>query len=206
MFWHYGIAYPLQDEHAEACGISTHENKWNLIFDFSDTNSSGQKEQHHGLLDPKEFKAIEKFVEGMDDYPVNPFAIPKSYGGDAEDFDPSQKQHNGETFDIRTTSAADAQKIYEDHQRRQEEEEQKNAQAAEPVQTEEPEVQQDDPFVDQEESQAQTHPQQSKFGDNCLFLVLVNWIKFNASTQNYDSKFMFLCNLNSNTFQNLKRS
>lgn len=112
----------------------------------------------------------------MDDYPVNPFAVPKSYGGDAEDFDSSQKQHNGETFDIRTTSAADAQKIYEDHQRRQEEEEQKQAQNAEPVENKEPEeaeepvVQEDDAFGAQEKPQAQ----QNDFGGNCLFLILVN--------------------------------
>lgn len=61
-------------------------------------------------------------VEGFDDPDtyVNPFAIPQRYGGNAADNDLGKK-HEGETFDIRTTSAADAQKIYDEHQRLQDE-------------------------------------------------------------------------------------
>lgn len=63
-------------------------------------------------------------VEGFDDPDaiINPFAIPHRYGGNAADNELGKKDEgHTETFDIRTTSQADAQKIYEDHQRIQDE-------------------------------------------------------------------------------------
>lgn len=57
---------------------------------------------------------------------MNPFPVPQRYGGTAADNDLNANRPEGETFDIRTTSAADAQKIYEEHQKRQDEKDQEN--------------------------------------------------------------------------------
>lgn len=39
----YNVAYPLQDKHAEATELDVNENKWDMIFDFTDTNTNGVK-------------------------------------------------------------------------------------------------------------------------------------------------------------------
>lgn len=130
IFAPYNLAYPLQDQHVEAAGLKTEHNKWDLIFDFTDTTESGEKIRHYELLDPNEFGTIEQYVEGMDDEPVFAFPLPRSYGGTLEDNHHAHKEEST-TFDIRTTSAADAQKIFEEQQRRQavrEEEEAQNYQ------------------------------------------------------------------------------
>jgi hypothetical protein len=41
-FGPYNVAYPLLDKHAEECGFDTSANKWDLIFDFTES-SSGEK-------------------------------------------------------------------------------------------------------------------------------------------------------------------
>jgi hypothetical protein len=94
------------------------ENKWDFIFDFTDTNESGEKVKHFGLLDPGDFQIVHQAVEGIDSPPVLVFPIPQKYGGSAVDNDTSKKEEDGVTFDIRTTSAADAQKIFDEQQRR----------------------------------------------------------------------------------------
>lgn len=118
MFGPYNLSYPKQDEHIQACGMKVHENKWDLIFDFTDTNAQGEKEQHHQLLDPSEFSIVSQAVEGLESQPVLAFPVPQKYGGNAADNDLNKKADDGVTFDIRTTSAADAQKIFEEQQRR----------------------------------------------------------------------------------------
>jgi hypothetical protein len=126
-FGPYNVSYPLQDQHAEAADLDIRENKWDMVFDFTDTNETGEKISHHSLIDPSLFKIVEQPVEGFDDDSmVNPFEIPHKYGGTAVDHDLSKKKgediaSSEQTFDIRTTSAADAQKIYEEHQRKQDE-------------------------------------------------------------------------------------
>lgn len=119
----YNLAYPHLDRHVDASGLDISQNKWDLVFDFTDTNETGEKESHHKLLDPSEFEIVRQEVEDMYVKPSQPFAIPRKYGGDAPDNDLTQKKQEEGTFDIRTTSAADAQKIYEEHQKRQEEKE-----------------------------------------------------------------------------------
>lgn len=118
LFAPYNLAYPLQDQHIEASGLNIEHNKWDLIFDFTDTNESGEKASHYQLLDPNEFRTIEQYVDGVDDEPVLAFPLPRSYGGTLEDNVHTHKEE-GTTFDIRTTTAADAQKIYDEQQRRQ---------------------------------------------------------------------------------------
>lgn len=120
----YNVSYPQQDQHLAACELSPEENKWDMIFDFTDTNETGKKTVHHQLLDPSQFEQLEKPVEGFSDVCVNPFPIPKRYGGSAADNDLNAARPEGETFDIRTTSKEDAQKIYEEHQKKQDELEQ----------------------------------------------------------------------------------
>lgn len=120
----YNVAYPQQDQHLAACELSPEENKWDLIFDFTDTNEAGNKIVHHQLLDPSQFQQLEKPVDGFEDACVNPFPIPQRYGGTGADNDLNAARPEGETFDIRTTSKEDAQKIYEQHQQKQDELEQ----------------------------------------------------------------------------------
>ena len=69
-------------------------------------------------MDPNDFSPFEQTIEGMDELPVNPFPFPQKYGGSGIDNDLSKKGES-EVFDIRNTSAAEAQKIYEDHQQQQ---------------------------------------------------------------------------------------
>jgi hypothetical protein len=139
IFGPYNVSYPLQDKHAEAADLNIGENKWDMVFDFTDTNETGEKIHflhldinmlticHHSLIDPSLFKIVEQPVEGFDDPMVNPFELPQRYGGYAEDHDLSKKKEGDDidgseqTFDIRTTSAADATKMYEEHQRKLEE-------------------------------------------------------------------------------------
>ena len=96
------------------------ENKLDFIFDFTDTNNSGEKVKHFELLDPSDFQIVHQSVEGVDSDPVLVFPIPHKYGGSAADNDTNKKQDGEITFDIRTTTAADAQKIFEETQRRKE--------------------------------------------------------------------------------------
>ena len=72
------------------------------------------------MLDPSDFQIVYQSVEGVDRDPILVFPIPQKYGGNATDNDTSKKEEEGITFDIRTTSAADAQKIFDEQQRRKE--------------------------------------------------------------------------------------
>lgn len=118
VFAPYNLAYPLLDQHIQACEMDVSENKWDLVFDFTSTDESGEKVQHHKLLDPSEFQMITKTIEGIDDEPVEAIPVPAKYGGSGRDNNHNQPKVEGETFDIRTTTAADAQKIFEEHERR----------------------------------------------------------------------------------------
>jgi hypothetical protein len=64
----YNVAYPCLDEHVKAVGFDISINKWELIFDFTKDDSG--KTSNFTLLDPAEFKIIEKTVEGLDKKPV----------------------------------------------------------------------------------------------------------------------------------------
>ena len=121
----YNLAYPLLDQHAAASGLNSDENKWDLIYDFTDTNPDGDKQIHFNILDPSEFSIIEKRVEGMEANPVQCFPLPQKYGGTAQDNDPNVKSDEM-VFDIKTTTAADAQKIFDEQERRRAELEQAN--------------------------------------------------------------------------------
>ena len=114
----YNLAYPKLEEHVEAVGFDVEENKWDMIFDFTDTNEAGEKITHFKMLEPANYQLKEQPVEDMDEQPEFPFSIPQRYGGNAKDNDLMKKEPEGEVFDIRTTSAADAQKIFEEHERR----------------------------------------------------------------------------------------
>lgn len=113
-------------------GFNVEENKWDLVFDFTDTNESGEKITHFKMLEPAKYQLKEQTVEDMDDQPEFPFSIPQRYGGNAKDNDLTRKEPEGEVFDIRTTSAADAQKIFDEHERRKAET-QPEVQEEEPV-------------------------------------------------------------------------
>ena len=58
-------------------------NKWELIFDF--TKDESGKKLNFELLDPSEFKLIEKSIEGFDEKPVFVFPYPERYGGTVDD-------------------------------------------------------------------------------------------------------------------------
>ena len=116
----YNLAYPFLDSQVEAWGMKIEENKWDFIFDFTDTNESGEKVKHFQMLDPSDFQIVYQSVEGVDRDPVLVFPIPQKYGGNATDNDTNKKEEEGITFDIRTTSAADAQRIFDEQQRRKE--------------------------------------------------------------------------------------
>lgn len=116
VFAPYNLRYPRLDEQVGASELNFEENKWDLIFDFTDMDESGQKLIHFKQMDPSEFSMIDQKIEGIEEDPVQGFPVPSRYGGYAQDNDPSQRESDG-TFDIRTTSAAEAQKIYEDSQK-----------------------------------------------------------------------------------------
>lgn len=74
------------------------------------------------MLDPSQYRRLQKDIEGFTEEKVNPFPIPSRYGGDAPDNDLSQHEGDG-TFDIRTTSKEDAEMLYQQHQQQQMEQE-----------------------------------------------------------------------------------
>ena len=51
----YNVSYPHQDEHLTQSELNPEDNKWDLIFDFTETNEAGEKELHYKLMDPSEF-------------------------------------------------------------------------------------------------------------------------------------------------------
>ena len=106
------------DQHVQESGLDVSENKWDLVFDFTDTNDQGEKLTNYKILDISEFQVISKMVDGLDEEPVQAIPIPMKYGGTGKDNDPNENKLEGQTFDIRTTTAADAEKIYEEQERR----------------------------------------------------------------------------------------
>ena len=58
-FGPFNIGYPGLASHAEAAGLTT-ENKWELIYDFTDTYSNVKKDEgdvskNHGQIAPEEW-------------------------------------------------------------------------------------------------------------------------------------------------------
>lgn len=129
----YNVQYPLQAEHLAASELEAGVNNWDKVFNFTDTNETGEKLVHHKLLEPSEFQIIDKPVEGFDQPLVNPFAVPQRYGGTAPDNDLTQHEGDG-TFDIRTTSKEQAEELYQQHQN------QENSQADDVLQSDQPAV------------------------------------------------------------------
>lgn len=99
-------------------GLDVNENKWDLVFDFTDTDDQGEKQVNFNLLDTNQFQIISKQIDGIDEPASLVFPTPQKYGGTATDNDLSASTPEGEVFDIKTTTAADAQKIFDEQERR----------------------------------------------------------------------------------------
>lgn len=94
-------------------GLDPSNNRWDLIFDFTEYDESGNKLSNFHVIDPSEFSIVTKEVEGDETAPSS-IPVPQKYGGSLPDNDPSQRQvHEGMSEFKIGTSIADAQKQYE---------------------------------------------------------------------------------------------
>ena len=96
-------------------------NRWDLVFDFTETDENGQKVDHFKTLDPALFSIESQEIEG-DDTPPSQLPLPESYGGQLADHTTADKQeHTGMSEFTIGTSIADAKKEFDDQQDLEEE-------------------------------------------------------------------------------------
>lgn len=92
----------------EAAELKPEENKWDLVFDFTETDEAGNKIENFHTLDPAEFAIVTKTVEGFDAEPSQ-IPVPKKYGGEMEDNDLNLRGAHGldgmSEFKLGTTAA-----------------------------------------------------------------------------------------------------
>ncbi len=78
-FGPYNLAYPSLDQQVESAGFNAEENRWMLVFNARKGGANLYE------IDPSIFEPFELEVEGVDDFPSNPFPVPKRFGGLIED-------------------------------------------------------------------------------------------------------------------------
>lgn len=107
----FNIGYPKMREHCEAAGLDPKINKWELVFDFSPKGEANFK-----MLPPSEFQTEIKQIEGFEEAAELVFDYPMRYGGSLSDDRPessAETDHAVQAHDIRNTSQAQAQQLYE---------------------------------------------------------------------------------------------
>ena len=95
-------------------------NRWDVIFDFTEKEEDGKKVSNFMILPPEEFSIHQIPIEG-DETPMSNIRYPQKYGGDLPDNDLSSQQHKGMAEFSILTSAADAQKKFDELQAAKEE-------------------------------------------------------------------------------------
>lgn len=100
----FNLGYPKLKEHTEAAELNPNENKWELVFDFSETG-----ETHFSVIPPSEWKAETLNLPDSDLQPEMVFDYPKRYGGNLSD-EPPQSSAEQNSFGI-TTGQTAAQQI-----------------------------------------------------------------------------------------------
>lgn len=94
-------------------GLMPENNRWDMVFDFNVEDKEGNKLENFTMLDPSSFSIVNLEVEGETIAPSQ-IAVPMRYGGTLPDNEIAVKADSGlQEFDIHT-SAADAQKQYEE--------------------------------------------------------------------------------------------
>lgn len=125
------------------------ENRWDLVFDFTETNEDGEKENHFKTLDSSQFSIVTKQVEGFEDVEPSCLPVPESYSANLSDFtggtftdnDPNQRQqHDGMMEFGFDTNLEEAQKAFDQQNEPQ-------AEQAEPS-MDEPAIGEDEPYVE----------------------------------------------------------
>ena len=98
----FNVAYHGLAEQAASAGLDPECNKWELVFDFS-----ANKDTHYEIMDPADFKTIQKVVPGQEGAPEPQivFGLPRRYGGTLTDEKPRSSAENEGlmSFDIKTT-------------------------------------------------------------------------------------------------------
>jgi hypothetical protein len=80
-------------------------NKWEMFYDFTEDEVTGKKNFH--LMEPTEFKILEKPIQGMQQKPTLVFPYPQRYGGTIDDHITFENKEEGmKSFNIKTTSAS----------------------------------------------------------------------------------------------------
>jgi len=69
-------------------------NKWDLVFDFTETDDAGNKIDNFHTLDPSKFSIVNLPIEGFD-APASQLPLPKKFGGELEDNDPTMMGSHG---------------------------------------------------------------------------------------------------------------
>jgi protein XRP2 len=89
-FGPFNLSYPKLGEHAAAAELNPNENKWELVFDFTDKGSP-----NYTVIPPAEWKTEVLNLPDSDAQPEAVFDYPKRYGGNASDEPPeSSAEHN----------------------------------------------------------------------------------------------------------------
>jgi hypothetical protein len=75
----------------EEAGLPADTNRWDLVFDFTNTDSEGNKLANFSTLDPAEFSIQAIEVDGFESVSPTALPVPQKYGGEMTDNDPSQR-------------------------------------------------------------------------------------------------------------------
>ena len=96
----FNLGYPKLREQAAAAELDPNENKWELIFDFTE-----KKESNFGVIPPSEWRTETLTIPGDDSPPEMVFDYPKRYGGTLSDEPPKSSAEDG-AFDIKKGKSA----------------------------------------------------------------------------------------------------
>ena len=98
----FNLGYPKLKEQAEKAELKSEENRWELVFDFTEKESGS----NFGVIPPEEWKYETLTVPDSDDQPEQAFDYPKRYGGNLSDVPPESTAENSHAFGITTGQTA----------------------------------------------------------------------------------------------------
>lgn len=79
IFAPYNLSYPHLLEQFKDAELDPQDNRWDLIFDFTEKNAEGEKESHFHTLKPEEFNIVTQAIEGFEDVDPSSIPVPQSY-------------------------------------------------------------------------------------------------------------------------------
>lgn len=85
VFAPYNLEYPHLKEQMEEAGLTCTNNRWDVIFDFTEKKEEGTN-VNFSILAPEEFALKKIEIEG-DDFPPFHLPVPVKFGGDLPDND-----------------------------------------------------------------------------------------------------------------------